>query len=35
VLTPDQPTSLPTLLGGEHLWIALEVLKIPASNFTN
>jgi hypothetical protein len=34
-MTPGQPTSLPTLLGGERLWITIEVLKIPASNFTN
>jgi hypothetical protein len=34
-MTPAQLTSLPTLLGGEHLWITIEVLKIPASNFTN
>jgi hypothetical protein len=26
-MTPGQPTSLPTLLGGERLWITIEVLK--------
>jgi hypothetical protein len=34
-MTPSQLTSLPTLLGGEHLWITIEVKKNCASNFTN
>jgi hypothetical protein len=33
-MTPGWPTSLPTLCGGEHLWITIEVFKIPASSFT-